>query len=73
MFHPAVIHQFVDYDSILRDQAVSDLYIADKMERQSSHCLLRGVVSQLEALFPNPLSRGKLALDVLVSRLAYVH
>ena len=50
-----------------RDQAVSALYIEDKLSRQASHGLGRSLVTQLEGLFPDPLKRGKLDADVLVA------
>ena len=49
-----------------RDQSVAHLWFQDKVTRQSTHALLRTLVTQLEDLFPKPLERGLLHSSVLI-------
>ena len=59
----------VPVELLLRDASLTDLYIRSKLERQSSHSLLRSLVTALERTFVDPISRGFLPLDVHVEAL----
>ena len=50
-----------------RDQRVAELFVLDKIQRQSSHAVLRAVVAQLCQLVPRPLSRSRLPSGVLLA------
>ena len=52
---------------VLRDQSVWHLYVEDSLVRQSSHGLLRALVTQLEDMFEHPLKRARLPDNVRVS------
>ena len=45
---------------IHRDVRVVEAYVHDKLERESSLALLRGLVAQLERVVPHPLRRARL-------------
>ena len=53
-------------ETVHRDQSVAGLWVEDKMTRQSTHSLLRSLLTQLQDLFPNPLERGLLHDEVLI-------
>lgn len=61
-----VIEKLIPMELILRDLSVSEMYIMDSMVRQSTHALLRVVISQLEQVAANPVQRGRLPSDVHV-------
>ena len=52
-----VVEKNIPIEIILRDAAVSELCILDKLERQATHGLLRAVAFQLERLIPQGLAR----------------
>ena len=45
---------------IASDKTLTDLFIADKLERQAAHGLFRSVVTAIETAFEKPVSRSKL-------------
>ena len=51
---------------LLRYESFANLYVQDKVERQSSFNLGRTVVAQIAELVPNPLARGTLPAAVSV-------
>jgi len=53
-----VIEKVVPLDLILRDSTVAELYILDKMERQATHALLRGLCFAIERLIPDALQKS---------------
>ncbi len=64
-----MLSKHVQMDVILRDTAVAELYIQEKMERKAAHSVMRVVVKQLEQVADKPLERGWLGDDVRVHAL----
>ena len=54
---------------VLRDAAVSRLWVLDSLARKATRCLLQTLVTQLEHAVPHPLSRGWLPASVRVHAL----
>ena len=52
-----VCEKTIPFEMILRDAAVSELYVLDKLDRQASHGLLRALAFQLERLIPGGLGK----------------
>ena len=66
IFSTKVLAKHIPFEIVLRDQSVSELYIQDKIARQSSFNTGRTLISQLEEVLHKPLERGFLQDDVLV-------
>ena len=49
-------------EEVLNDMWVQNLYVDAKECRLATHSLLRTIVSQMETLWPKPMSRSKLPL-----------
>ena len=64
MVHPTVERKLVPISVIMRDRELSDLWVADRLERQASHQLLQALVTAIEDQFPKPLTRGVLPAEV---------
>ena len=56
-------------DLVLRDAAVSRLWVLGSLARKATCCLLHTLVTQLEHAAPHPLSRGWLPASVRVHAL----
>ena len=57
--NPQVISKALPMRILHRDTNVAELYVQDKIERRASWCLLRGLISALQALVgPDGLRRS---------------
>ena len=61
-----VLPRCIPLDCILKDQAVSELYVHDKLVRTASHSLLRAFWCQMGHLLSVPLETSKLPSTVRI-------
>ena len=54
-------------DTVLRDQEVAELWVADRLTRVATHSLFRCLISQLESRVSEPVRRGLLPADLRVT------
>ena len=63
---PTVQRRFVPIEILLRGRELSDLWINDRLERQSTHEEMQALITAMEDQFPKPITRSICPGDLLI-------
>ncbi len=63
---PGVVDKCVPISNIASDLVTSELFIQDELERQSAYNLLRALVTSMQCVIRQPLSRATLPPSVVL-------